>query len=522
MRFLLVLLLLSFPAAAQQSGGILHVHHRDSPGTLSIHEETTNSTIIPMMGVFNNLVLFDQHIAQHSIATIVPELGVSWSWDDARTALTFKLHEGVHWHDGKPFTSADVKCTWDLLTGRSTDKLRLNARESWYKNLTGVTVDGPLSVTFHLARPQPSFLAFLASGYSPVYPCHVSPAQMRTNPIGTGPFKFVEFKRGESIKLTRNTDYWKPGRPYLDGVEYTVVPNRSTAILSFVAGKFDMTFPNELTIPLIADVLKQAPQARCEIVPNNVSTNILVNRTVAPFDNPALSHALDLALDRKAFVDILSEGKSDVGGAMLPLPEGAWGLPPEMLRTLPSYGGNVEANREEARKIMQGLGYGPENRLHVKIAARNVPAHREPTVILIDQLKQIFIDGDIDPIETAVWPSRLVKRDFAIALNLTGSGVDDPDSHFYENYTCGASRNFSGYCNKAIDALVDRQSVEPDPIKRLAMVRDIDLRLQQDWARPIIMHARSTTCLQPWVHNLTLMVNSAYNGWRFEDVWLQR
>jgi peptide/nickel transport system substrate-binding protein len=82
-----------------------------------------------------------------------------------------------------------------------------------------------------------------ASGYTRVYPCHVSPRDMRQHPIGTGPFKFVEFKPNESIRLARNPDYWTPGRPYLDGVEYTIIPNRSTAILAFTAGKFDLPFP---------------------------------------------------------------------------------------------------------------------------------------------------------------------------------------------------------------------------------------------------------------------------------------
>ena len=83
---------------------------------------------------------------------------------------------------------------------------------------------------------------------------------MRQHPIGTGPFKFVEFKPNQSIKLVRNPDYWKPGRPYLDGIEYTIIPNRSTAILSFIAGKFDLTFPYEVTVPLLKDVRTQAPQ----------------------------------------------------------------------------------------------------------------------------------------------------------------------------------------------------------------------------------------------------------------------
>ena len=87
----------------------------------------------------------------------------------------------------------------------------------------------------------------LAGGYSPIYPCHIKPRDMRQHPIGTGPFKFVEFKPNERITVTRNPDYWKAGRPYLDGIEYTIIRDRSTATLAFISGKFDMTFPNDLT-----------------------------------------------------------------------------------------------------------------------------------------------------------------------------------------------------------------------------------------------------------------------------------
>jgi peptide/nickel transport system substrate-binding protein len=107
---------------------------------MSILEEATISTVMPAMGVFNNLVVFDQHVPQNIIKSIVPDLAESWSWDTAKTALTFKLRHGVKWHDGQPFTAADVKCTWDLLQGRATEKFRLNPRKSWYRNLDEVTV----------------------------------------------------------------------------------------------------------------------------------------------------------------------------------------------------------------------------------------------------------------------------------------------------------------------------------------------------------------------------------------------
>src|SRR6202047_5104814 len=331
-------------ALAQKQGGMLRVFHRDSPASMSILEEGSISAIMPMMGVFNNLVIFNQHVPQNRGETIVPDLAASWSWSEDGTELSFKLRGGVKWHDGKPFTAADVKCTYDLLTGKAQEKLRLNYREAWFLNIDQVTTSGDGEVTFHLKHPQPALISLLASGYSAIYPCHVSAREMRSHPIGTGPLKFVEYKPSQSIKVARNPDYWKPGRPYLDGIEYTVIPNRSTAILSFIAGKFDLTFPFEVTVPLLRDVKSQAPQAICELVPANASANLIVNRDAPPFDNPEMRRALALALDRKAFIDILTEGHGDIGGAMQPPPEGVWGMPPDMLKTLPGYGPDVRKN----------------------------------------------------------------------------------------------------------------------------------------------------------------------------------
>src|SRR6201997_4553126 len=264
----LLIALSAAPAAlAQKQGGILKQYIIDSPASMSIHEETTVVAERPMMGVMNNLVVFDQHVAQNSLSDIVPELATDWAWDEDGTKLVFHLRQGVKWHDGEPFTAADVKCTWDLIQGKGAERLRVNPRKGWYTNLSEVVPNGDYEVTFVLKRPQPGFIALLATGMSPVYPCHVSPAQMRQHPIGTGPFKFVEFKPNERITVTRNLDYWKPDRPYLDGIEYTIIRNPATAVLSFISGKFDMTFPNQLTVPLLKDVKNEVPQAICEQTP---------------------------------------------------------------------------------------------------------------------------------------------------------------------------------------------------------------------------------------------------------------
>ncbi|HVH80253.1 MAG TPA: hypothetical protein VM782_12735, partial [Stellaceae bacterium] len=147
---------------------------------------------------------------------------------------------------------------------------------------------------------------------------------------------------------------------------------------------------------------------------------------------------------------------------------------------------------------------------------------RDPAVILIDQLKQIYIDAELEPIDSANWFPKVARKDYTIGANLTGYGVDDPDQTYYENFACGSENNYDGYCNPEIDKLFDEQSMMTDQEKRKKLVWEIDKKLQEDGARPIIFHGVNATCMQKRVKGLTIVVNSIYNGWKMEDVWLDR
>ena len=522
----LVLGLVATPkvAAAQKPGGVMKVYFFDSPATMSIHEESTIAGQGPMMGVFNNLVMYDPDVPQSGLKSVVPDLATAWSWDDARTALSFKLRSGVRWHDGKPFTARDVKCTFDLLQGAGLngETLRVNPRKTWYGNLAEVVAKADDEVVFHLKRPQPAFIALLASGFTPIYPCHVTPAEMRRRPIGTGPFRFVEFKPNEVIRVARNKDYWKKDRPYLDGIEWKIMKNSSTGMLSFIAGTVDMTSPYFFQVPVLNDVRAQSPKAVCKLMASNVQRNVLINREALPFNHPELRRAVALTLDRKAFIDTLTQGVGTIGGALLAPPEGIWGMPPEVVEKLPGYSPDVAASRSEARKIMEAAGYGPNNKLRLKVTTRNISVYRDPAVILIDQLKQIHIEAELEPVDTTQWFPKVRRHDYTLGANLTGNGIDDPDQSFYEGYVCGSENNYDGYCNPAIEKMIDAQSQESDQDKRKKMVWDIERRLAEDVARPVLYHNRSGTCWQDYVKGYTPMINSIYNGMRMEEVWLDR
>lgn len=507
------------PTLAQKPGGTLRMYNSTNPPSASIHEETTIATSFSFSAIYNNLVRFDPMQPKNSPETIQPDLAESWSWDPTRTRLTLKLRQGVKWHDGQPFTSKDVQCTWHRLNGKDKDYLRRNPRLVWYENLIEVTTNGDHEATFHLRKPQVSLLSMLASGYSPVYPCHVSGRDMRVKPIGTGPFRFVEFKSNEVIRLEKNKDYWKKGFPYLDALEWRIVTNRSTRMLAFMAGEFDLTMIVDVTVPLMKDIREKAPKAQCALIQANGTVQALFNPEKAPFDNPEIRMAAMLALDRQAFVTIMSHGEGSVAATMMAPPGGSWGLPPEELAKLPSYG-DPEKQRAEAIKIMEKHGHTASNKLKLTVVTRDFTTFRDHAVLLVDQLNKINFSAELQVIESALWYNKLFKRDYVAALNQQGYGIDDPDAVLKLNFDCESEANFTKYCNPDIERMLTEQSQEADPVKRREIVWEIERRTIRDVARPTLYQQKYGTCWQPHVKDFIQPENSIYNNNRFEQVWL--
>jgi peptide/nickel transport system substrate-binding protein len=309
----LVLVAVGTPAISQapKSGGVLNVMQReDLAQGFSIHETATISTVWPSSPCFNNLVLFDPAKAVESMDTIVPELAEKWSWQDNHRNLVLFLRKNVKWHDGQAFTSKDVKYTFDMVREAkdAAGKLRINPRKDWYANVTNIETPDPHTVIFHLKRPQPSLLMMLASGYSPVYPAHVPPAEFRSRCVGTGPFKLKEWRKGEYIDFVRNPDYWAKGRPYLDGLRYVIIPERGTRTAAIQAGRVDITFPGETSKAAAEQIKAAVPQMVIREVGSNVNENLLLNTKKPPFDNVKVRRAFSLAIDRRSYVKAVHQG----------------------------------------------------------------------------------------------------------------------------------------------------------------------------------------------------------------------
>jgi peptide/nickel transport system substrate-binding protein len=507
---------------APKYGGVLVTHPLSAPPSLSPHEESTIATVAAASPCLNNLVYFDPAKRQESVDTIIPELAERWSWQDNYRTLVFFLRRDVKWHDGKPFTSQDVKYTFDVVRGApdAKAKLKINPRKLWYENIEAIEAPDPSTVIFRLKRSQPSLLPMLAAGYSAVYPAHVPVTEFKNRCIGTGPFKLKDHKPGEFLEYVKNADYFVKGRPYLDGIKFVIIRDRSTQIAALQSGQLDVagTGWNKTN----ADAAKAAaPKLVVLEADTNVNDNVLVNFKRPPFTDPRVRQAINLALDRKAYLVGPRQGAATFGGALLPRPAGVWGLPAAEVAKLPGMGDAVK-QKAEARKLLADAGFGAGNPLKLTVSTRALAIYVDTASWMVDQLQQIGVAATLEQIETGVWHPKMTRLEYQIALNLTGVGVDDPDAQLFENYRCGSQRNFSGYCSEEIDRLMVEQSQTLDRAKRLALVNEIDRKLQADGARPVLGWGKGYQVHWPHVKNWAQHENSIYNVWRRQDVWLDK
>jgi peptide/nickel transport system substrate-binding protein len=508
---------------APKSGGWLTLRLReDLPQGFAIHESATISTMWPAMPCFSNLVLFDPLKPTHSVDTIVGELAERWAWQENYRKLVFFLRPDVRWHDGKPFSAKDVKYTFDLLreTPDVPAKLRLNPRREWYGNVEAVDALDPQTVVFRLKHPQPSLLLMLASGYTPIYAAHVPAASYRVGCVGTGPFKVKDWRKGEFVEYAKNPDYFVKGRPYLDGLRYPIIAERGTATAALQAGRVDVAFPGETSKPIADQLKKAAPQLVITQVNAGILDHLTINTRKPPFDNVKVRQALSRAIDRRGLIAAVYRGGAVLGASMMPRPYGVWGLLESDLRTLPGYG---EPGHEQAqtRMLLADAGFGPNKPLTVEVLTRQLPAFVDISSFVIGEFRRVGIDASLRQVDSPQWGPLQTRGAFEVGVDRNGVEPDDPDANFFEHFGCGSPRNYTGFCNEPIARLIDQQSQELDPKKRMALVQEIQRKLEETTVRPVLLWRLDYFAAWPYVKNL-VPHHSIYSWGRMQEVWLDK
>ncbi len=205
---------------------------------------------------------------------------------------------------------------------------------------------------------------------------------------------------------------------------------------------------------------------------------------------------------------------------MAPRPHGVWGILDSDLRALPGYG-DPSAERAKTRTLLAEAGFGPERPLKIAMLTRGLPAFADLGSFVIGELKRVGIDASLKQVDSSQWYPLLTRREFEVGTDRNGVEPDDPDANFYEFFGCQSPRNNAGYCNEQIARLIDQQSQELDPKKRLALVQEIQRKLEETAVRPVLVWRLDYFTTWPYVKNL-VPHHSIYSWGRMQEVWLDK
>ena len=504
-----------------KAGGTLKALLREDPSSLSIHEDVSTSLTWPVMLGYNNLVKSDPTIVPESLQTIRPELAQKWEISPDGKSITFTLNQPVKWHDGTLFTARDIKYTFDTLkTGtdalRPEVKMRGNPRTAWYANVEAVEAPNDATAVFRLKRPQPSLLGMLASGYTPIYPSHVPVSDLRTKVVGTGPFKLVEWRKGEAVIYTKNQEYWRPNHPYMEGVHFVIIVQAATQLAAMKTHQIQVSHPGELTKANVDELTQAVPLMVAEERVGTGSDNIPMNTRKAPWSDQRVRLAVAEALDREAY--LVARGRGAVIGTYVS-PAGPFAPPKEQLAQLPGYGPNMEERRARAKHLLAEAGY--PNGFTTEVSTRDIRLFTDLAPWTLDQLARIGIKATLKVLETPVYNTAMVKGDFEIASGSTALGSDDPDVMFYENLRCGETRNYSQWCDAEVDRLTDLQSATLDSVERKRIINQMDRMVVESASRPLLGWRNHYEAWWPEVRGYKAMASVYATGpGRLDDVWL--
>ncbi len=469
-------------AQAQKAGGTLVMIVQPEPPSLASYLSTSGPIGLMAPKVYDGLLDYDKDLKA------VPSLAESWTVSDDGKTVTFNLRKGVKWHDGKPFTSADVQFTvMDVLK-----KVHPRGPNS-FKEVTAIETPDEHTAIFKLANPAPYMMRALGSYESPMVPRHllegqdVRSADIANRPVGTGPFKFVEWKKGQYIRLDKNEDYWKEGLPYLDRIVGRFIPDASTRTAAMENG--EVHYGAYGAIPNV-DVVRLRELSTIGVTTDgyamiNPVSLIEFNTTKPPFDAPAIRQAISLALDRQFLIDNIWFGYGKPATSALSSSYAATGLYAEGMPNYPAKG-NVEA----AKKILDDAGIKPGADGVRATATLDLIPYGEDWRRAGEYMKQVLGDVgiklDLRYEDVPTWLKRIyADYDFRMNVNYFYQ-LPDPVLGVHRHYGTDQIRkgthfvNSSRYSNPELDALLASGAKEPDAAKRSETYKRIQEILARD------------------------------------------
>ena len=463
-----------------QPGGTLTFVVNAEPPSFDGHRETTFALLHPIAPHYSLLYKFDPN----DLTKVIPDVADgSPQVSTDKLTVTVKLRQDVKFHDGSPLTSEDVKATYDKIIFPNTGAGQSSPRAGAYAVVSAVNAPDKSTAEFKLKYPSASFLTNLASPWNFIYSAaklKADPRWYEKNIMGTGPFTYVSNTKGQDWVGKKNADYFgkdKDGTklPYLDGYKALIITDANAGVNAIRSKQAMIEFRG--FTPQQRDDLSRA-------LPNDLAIQeapwicvnyVTPNTKKKPFDDVRVRQALTLAIDRWAGSEALSKITivKDVGGLMRP--KGPFAQSDADLAKIAGFSKDGKAAKEQAKKLLADAGVP---NLTFKFLNRNITTPYEPVaVFLIDQWKQAGITATHDVKETSAYQADLRAGNFDVGLDFNCDFLDEPDlqlAKFWSASKAGKGLNFAFYDDDKLDGMIDAQSRETDPAKRVKLVSDIE------------------------------------------------
>lgn len=442
-----------WPALAQDAkkGGILKVAAPANPSSLDPATGGAGSDHSILWTMYDTLVEWDYE-------TLKPKPGLAkWSYPDPKT-MVFDITDGIKFHDGTPLDAEAVKFNIE----RNRQDPRSNVKAD-LTSVEAVEVTGPLQVTLKLKNPDTALPAIFSDRAGMM----VSPANIKAlgnetdrKPVGAGPWKFVRWADNEVIVVTRNDSYWKPGRPYLDGIEFNIIPELATALRSVVAGQNDMSF----ALPArLKPVIDRAKNLQTITSPTLYCIQVYMNSARAPLDNVKVRQAINFALDRDAFVKGTMNGLGEP--AKMTLPSTHWAYDKSVAQLYPH-------DPDKARKLLAEAGH--KDGLELTVGGYTDQDSVRRGEVIQDQLGKVgirlkFTRGTIAEISAQFFAT---EKKFDLLVS-AWTGRPDPSMTYALGFDKGAYYNAGRLAAPELSALIQESRESEDLAKRAAVFAKI-------------------------------------------------
>ena len=479
------------PAASDETpkygGTLTYMIPADAPPSFDAHREATYATIHSAAPFYSTLIRINPYNPS-STADFVCDLctEIPQPTDDGKT-YTFKIRNGVKWHDGSPLTADDVAASWEKIIDPPEGVT--SARQSFFIMVDKVAAPDPSTVLFRLKFPTTAFLPALADPYNWIYKKSIldkDPHWYEKNFMGSGPFKFASYETGQSIKGVKNPEYYHKGLPYLDGFTGIYADKQAVRVEAIRGDRAAIEFRG--FPPAARDELVKALGDKITIQTNDWNCGALLtpNHKKKPFDDVRVRRALTLAIDRWHGAPELSKIAvvRTVGG--IAFPASPLAATKEELQQVAGYWPDIEKSRAEARRLLKDAG---AEGLSFELLNRNVdqPYKYNGTWVL-DEWSKIGLKVTQRVVPTGPWFDAMRKGDFDVTLEGNCNNVPNPPldvqkylprSVFTENYG-----NFED--QREID-LYQKMLRETDATKQRALMREFEKYVLDDQAHAVFL-----------------------------------